>query len=65
VEISRTYSCDRMIIYVNVITKRRFSPKNFDAKFEELGKRGSSLLKRLRDGSKSRGNFTITDIKKG
>ena len=32
-------SGERLVIYINVTTKRKFSLKNLDAKFDELGNR--------------------------
>ena len=43
-----------MVIYINVTTKRKFSLKNLDAKFEELGNRGVFTLGKMKRGGQSK-----------
>jgi 3-deoxy-D-manno-octulosonic-acid transferase len=43
-----------LVIYINVTTKRKFSLKNLDAKFEELGNRGVFTLGKMKRGSQSK-----------
>ena len=43
-----------MVIYMNVDTKRRFSLKNLEAKFEELGNRSVFTFEKMKRGEQTK-----------
>jgi hypothetical protein len=50
----QTCAGEIIVIYVNFTTRRKFSLKNLEAKFEELGNRGVFSLGKMKRGEQTK-----------